>query len=243
VRKPYSPQRIAEVVATAVILGIEATARDTGIDPRTIRGWCNRAGKAPADAIGCADWHSLGELARSQVVSSLASGKVRPKYAAVIAAIATRNARDPEPDPEPADTEAEEWTRRLEAALTGKYGPTADLDELVTYMARWTQHELREDPEAWPWNDPEALVAALPVDWDAWQAQRDAEHDAIAAESDARRARSREAWPAFHAGRITEAQRDAWIRGEIESPVAEQQRAEVDALLAAAPAYLRESAA
>ena len=46
----------------------------------------------PADAISSADWVQLGDIARAQVQAALLSGKVRPKDAAVIAAMADRNA-------------------------------------------------------------------------------------------------------------------------------------------------------
>ena len=239
-RKAYSPQRKSEVIALARVQGIEATARQTGIDKRAIRGWCERAGVVPADALGTvADWASLGELARSQVAERLASGKVHPRDAAIIAGIADRNTRKPEPQPEPeGDPEAEAWTDALLVALEARY-PSVDPIDSLGYAMTWLDGAGEE-----PWiDDPAQLVARLPADWSAWLADRDAARAAEAAAHGARHERSRTAWPAFYAGRITAEERDAWIRGDIASPIAAQERAEVDAVLAAAEAYLKGSAA
>lgn len=247
-RKPYSPAYIAETVALAVIIGADATARQRNIDPRTVRGWCERAGKGPADAISSPDWAQLGDLARSGVAADLATGKLTAVQKATIAGIAERNAREVPPEPEPDQTPAErDYTRRLEAALAAKYGVDVAgeraselIDDLILDLIRWSGAEERDGRLGMEHaEEPEALVARLPADWDTYRQERQGEQRAYAETWDTRRARSGEAWPAFHAGWITDAQRDAWIRGEIASPVA----ATVDALVAEAEAYLRESAA
>ncbi len=66
---------------------------------QTVRNWMAKAGRTPADAISSADWAQLGEMARAQVQAALLSGRVRPKDAAVIAAIADRNAAKVEDAP------------------------------------------------------------------------------------------------------------------------------------------------
>lgn len=90
--KAYSHQEMAEAIALATIVGAEEASRQLGMQTRTIRKWCERAGRAPADAIRGDDWASIGALARSQVAARLAAGKVTPVQAATIAGIAQRNA-------------------------------------------------------------------------------------------------------------------------------------------------------
>lgn len=249
-RKPYSPAQQNEAVTLAAVVGAEAAAKQLGMRARTIRGWSVRAGKAPADAIGSADWRSLGDLARAKVAADLAAGRVRPKDAAVIAAIAQRNVRDVPLDVEPEHTpEQLDYAHRLEAALATKYGiDLADerasdlLDDLIADLLRWSiteanagRHGMTDD-EA-----PEALVARLPDDWEAYRSQR---REQVLAERQAatdRGLRARDAWPQYHAGRITAEERDAWIAGG-PSPIVALEAAETAALVAAAEAYLRRTA-
>jgi hypothetical protein len=65
-----------------------------GIDPRTVRKWSAQAGDRPELDGSAEGWQRLLDLAQSRVVAALAADKVRPKDAAVIAAIAERNLRD-----------------------------------------------------------------------------------------------------------------------------------------------------
>src|SRR5262245_48411544 len=239
-RKPVTPAQKAEAIALAIVVGAEAAAKQLGWDPRSIRKWCEAAGRAPADAITSPDWRTLGELARSQVASRLATGKVSARDAAVIAGIATRNEQRPEPEPEPEATpEQQAWSAALEAALAAKYGPEdarerADvmLDDVILQLMRWRIHEKPPDEL---WDDPVALVAALPDDWDAWYAEREAKQAAFDAEMEGRRSRSEPAWTAYMAGAITAEQRDQWIRDGVDAFAEETAR-----LLAAAEAFLRE---
>jgi hypothetical protein len=94
---------MAEAVALAAIVGAETAGKRLSIQPRTIRGWAERAGKAPADAIARTDWAALAEAARARVAAELASGKLSAVQVATIAGIAERNLRDAtEPPPESA---------------------------------------------------------------------------------------------------------------------------------------------
>src|SRR5262245_12254953 len=102
--KRHSSESKAEAVALAAIVGADAAAEQLGLGAPRIRAWSCAAGRTPADAIESADRKAPGELARAQVAKNLAAGKVRPKDAAVIAAIAQRNSEKVK-EPEPADPE------------------------------------------------------------------------------------------------------------------------------------------
>ena len=130
--RAFTVKQKSEAIALATIIGAEAAGQQLGILPRTIRGWADRAGKAPADAINHTDWRSLGEAARSVVAANLAGGFVRAKDAAVIAAIATRNEAKPEPVAEP-PTEVELWAEAMEEAMTQLY-PGVDLDLIIVVL-------------------------------------------------------------------------------------------------------------
>ena len=93
VRKSVTNAQRQDAVALAAVVGIEAAASQLGWDRRTVRSWCEKAGKRPELDGSAAGWTQLLDLAQSQVATALASGKVRPKDAAVIAAIAERNLR------------------------------------------------------------------------------------------------------------------------------------------------------
>lgn len=240
-RKAVTPAQKHEAVSLAAVIGAEAAAKQLGWDPRSIRKWSGQAGKAPADAIAPADWKTLGELARSKVAAMLTTGKLSIRDAATVAGIASRNEREVPPEPEPDETH--EWLDALRAALAARYGADvaedrADelLDELVIDSLRWL-HDAPGDADQYA-EDPVALVAALPPDWDAWRAEREAKNQADAAAWDARRERSRAAWPHFYRGEITEEQAWAWVRDGID-PFATEDAA----LIAAAEAFLRSEAA
>jgi hypothetical protein len=79
-------------------MGAEAAAESLGIDPRTVRKWSAQAGGRPELDGSAEGWQRLLDLAQSKVAVALATDKVRPKDAAVIAAIAERNLRRPAPD-------------------------------------------------------------------------------------------------------------------------------------------------
>jgi hypothetical protein len=96
-RVGYSKQQMAQAVSLGAIIGADAASKQLGMQARSIRNWMARAGATPADAIASADWAALGAMARAQVSADLLAGKVRPKDAAIIGAIADRNAAKPEP--------------------------------------------------------------------------------------------------------------------------------------------------
>ncbi|MFL5686601.1 MAG: transposase [Chloroflexota bacterium] len=93
-RKRYTAAQKAEAVALARVSGAGHAAEQLGIDVRTIRAWVGAAGDPPELDGTAAGWQQLLDLAHSQVVSALTGGKVRPKDAAVIAAISERNLRE-----------------------------------------------------------------------------------------------------------------------------------------------------
>lgn len=167
-RIAYSLAQKAEAIALATVIGAEAAAERLHIDPRTVRKWAARAGRAPADAITPTDWAQLGDLARAQVASDLASGKVRTRDAAVIAGIASRNVRDPKPEPEPPD-EAEQlvdlWLSEVDVLFPGQAGLA-----LIALLDGSTE----DDPR---WDDPLAYLASL-GDLEAWRHRRSAERHA-----------------------------------------------------------------
>src|SRR5690242_6203278 len=102
-RRAVTPAQKAEAIALATVIGAEAAAKQLGWYPRSVRKWTVAAGRAPADKITSSDWQALGDLARSQVASKLASGKMSAREAAIIAGIASRNIRDTPPEPQEAE--------------------------------------------------------------------------------------------------------------------------------------------
>jgi len=96
--KAYTTGQMSAAIVLATVVGAEAASKQTGIQARTIRKWCARAGRAPADGISRTDWAALGDLARTRVAAELASGKLSAVQMATIAGIAERNLREvPEP--------------------------------------------------------------------------------------------------------------------------------------------------
>jgi hypothetical protein len=114
-RVSYSGAQKREAVALARAAGAEYAAESLGVDPRTVRKWLEAAGDPPELDGTAAGWTQLLDLAQSQVATALASGKVRPKDAAVIAAIAERNLRQladrEKRKPEPQDPWADRFDR------------------------------------------------------------------------------------------------------------------------------------
>ena len=212
-RVAYAPQLVAETVALAAVVGLEAAHVQTGIRRQTIRAWLDRAGKAPADAINAADWQSLGDLARSRVASKLAEGKVSARDAAIIAGIAQRNTTKPEP--EPASSEDDAYI----AALEEQFGEHVDL-ALIASIRRLTELGYgNDDPvpadvelAVWEW------VAAIP-DLPAWQVEY--------REQDRRRYLEQ-----LEANQLAK-----------QALLTTAERVETEAILAAAEAYLKENAA
>lgn len=235
VPKTYPRDVRIRAVALADATSMDYAVKLTGIPADTISRWVD---EAPDQT----DLERNVELALSEVTTRLASGQTRGlRDVATVYGILRdklarygRAEREPEPDPE-----QQEWATRLEAALADKYGidladDRADdlLDDHIFLLARWHHAEGPLPPEVW--EDPAALVAALPDDWPAWQAERKGRQDAEYAEQAARVARSRPAWEAYMRGDIEADARDAWIRDGID-PFA----AETAALIAEAEAFLR----
>jgi hypothetical protein len=147
--KGYTTVAKHEAIVLGSIIGADAAGLRLKIDPRTIRSWMTRAGRTPADAISAADWSGLGELARAQVASDLASGKVTTIQAATIAGIASRNVREAPPHAEPL-TSAEQWADDLEAALVKAYGKLATIAMVAVIV--WMES-----------GDPEGEAASVPA--------------------------------------------------------------------------------
>lgn len=97
--RKHSPTKKAEAIALATVIGAEAAGNQLGIDRNTIRRWMEAAGKAPADAIARTDWEALGQLALARTMDRIASGKASAVETATVAGIAERNKRKPEPEP------------------------------------------------------------------------------------------------------------------------------------------------
>jgi hypothetical protein len=113
-RVAYSNDQRREAVALARVAGVEAAGQSLGIDPRTIRRWSAQAGDRPELHGSAEGWQRLLDLAQSRVAVALSSGRVRPKDAAVIAAIAERNLRQLD-DREKRTVEPQEpWTDRVD---------------------------------------------------------------------------------------------------------------------------------
>jgi transposase-like protein len=92
-RVRYSDAQKREAVALARVMGADSAAASLHIDPRTVRKWSAQAGHGPELDGSAEGWQRLLDLAQSRVAVALAADKVRPKDAAVIAAIAERNLR------------------------------------------------------------------------------------------------------------------------------------------------------
>lgn len=113
-RKAYTAAQKAEAIALGVVMGAEGAAESLGMDPRTVRKWMAKAGKAPEIEAPETGWRSLLELAQAKVTTALTSGKVSPVQAATIAGIAARNIREPKaPSPDEATGEAFEIAAEL----------------------------------------------------------------------------------------------------------------------------------
>jgi hypothetical protein len=95
-RKAYTLQQKAEAIALAAIVGSEAAAEQLGMDPRSVRKWASQAGRAPELSAKPDQWSRLHDLAMARVTSDLASGRMKPRDVAVVAAIARRNLSKPE---------------------------------------------------------------------------------------------------------------------------------------------------
>jgi hypothetical protein len=155
-RKRYSLSKRAEVIADAVVTGAESTAIAHGLDVRTVRAWLATSGKAPAAEVNPEGWRSLMDLALSKVNVALVGGHVRPKDAAVIAAIASRNIREPAPPAEPRTPEDEAYDAFV-TELEARY-PEPHLEHLALVALircpeppadRWAYLESLGDLEAW----------------------------------------------------------------------------------------------
>lgn len=190
-RIAYTLQQKAEAVALATVVGAEAAADQLGMDVRTVRGWAAKAGKAPELAVQTSTWEKLLDLALARVGAALSSGKVRPKDAAVIAGIAQRNMRDPEPTPEP-PTEADEWVGQLMAALEARY-TEHEVDCILDVLIRDDMRAFDQVDEETGLTDltdiPSILAWVESIgDPEAWiEADRQARHDAMEAQLAANR--------------------------------------------------------
>jgi hypothetical protein len=160
-RIAYTAAQKAEAVALATVIGAEGAATELGMDVRTVRGWAGRAGKAPELAAPTGGWQNLLDLAMAKVASALAGNKVRPKDAAVIAGIASRNVRERPPEaPQTEDDIARDaWT----AELDRRY-PDRNL-ACLALMALIRRHDEHGCPM--PENDREPEPCREPLD-DEW---------------------------------------------------------------------------
>jgi hypothetical protein len=161
VRKAYTVTQKAEAIALAVTAGAEYAAEQLGMDVRTVRVWAARAGKAPELAAPETGWRGVLDLAMARVSTALAGNSVRPKDAAVIAAIASRNIRDKPPEPEP-PTEAQTYWDEFLAAVQERWPGQVDLamvalikrydglgEQDTTYGEDWAYLESLGDLEEW----------------------------------------------------------------------------------------------
>ena len=141
-RKRYTPAQQAEAVAIARSAGAKYAAEHLGMDVRTVRSYLDAAGDPPELDGTASGWKQLIDLAQSQVVAALTSGKVRPKDAAVIAAIAERNLRTIEDRAERkrADAEPENHWTAFDEWCDRTY-PTKQLAEIAkevpSYVIRY----------------------------------------------------------------------------------------------------------
>ena len=130
-RIAYTTAQKREAVALARVAGVEAAAQSLGIDRRTVRRWSDQAGDRPELDGSAEGWQRLLDLAQSKVAVALASGKVRPKDAAVIAAIAERNLRQLADRSEKRQAGPQEpWTDRFDRWCDATY-PSGRLAEIA----------------------------------------------------------------------------------------------------------------
>jgi hypothetical protein len=161
------------VIATAVVTGAEAASETYELDVRTVRGWLAESGKVPANGVSRDRWRELADLAITRAQSALLGGKVRPKDAAVIGAIATRYAAKPEPMAEPATPE-DAWGDAADAALLKHHKGHAPI--AMVAIIEWLA-ELDQDGPAPA--VPQCLDHLEGLgDLQHWRARRDAERHA-----------------------------------------------------------------
>jgi hypothetical protein len=149
VRKAVTPAQKREAVALAAIVGIEAAAEQLGWDRRTVRKWSEAAGHPPELDGTATGWRELLDLAQSQVATALASGKVRPKDVAVIAAIAERNLRQladrsDERETEPQETWADRFDRWCDETYPSRHPAEIAKDvpsHVIGYVLHLRTHE------------------------------------------------------------------------------------------------------
>jgi hypothetical protein len=135
-RVSYSTAQRREAVALARVSGVEAAAGSLGIDPRTVRKWSAQAGDGPELDGSAEGWQRLLDLAQSRVAVALATDKVRPKDAAVIAAIAERNLRDLE--------------HQCEAAVDGRDSAVAAKEMFFDWIEHLAVERLESEDEIEP---------------------------------------------------------------------------------------------
>lgn len=127
----------AEAIALAAIVGVEPAAEAMGIDKRSVRTWTEQAGRAPELVAKPDEWKRLHDLAIAKVTSDLASGKMRPRDVAVVAAIAKRNLTKPDPMVAK-QTDVEAWSDELSARLDKTYDPD-DVPIAFAAVVEWLE--------------------------------------------------------------------------------------------------------
>lgn len=152
-RVTYSPERKAEAVALAAVVGAEVAGQQLGIDHRTIRRWAEAAGSSVADTIDAPSWERLGALALARAEAMVATGKLTAIQLATMAGIAKRNAERPPSAGEPSAKDAQEalfdWlydlmeAEPLPADVVDEGTLHAYLDEVEAALGEIPRHLLR----------------------------------------------------------------------------------------------------
>jgi hypothetical protein len=231
-RIAYTSAQKREAVALARVAGAEAAAEALGIDPRTVRGWLARAGDPPELEGNAAAWQRAFDLAHAKVEGFLASGKASAVQAATIMGIAQRNLASIERDghgkanPAGEPTNVEQAVDEFEVHVAERY---PGVDPSVVLQVLLGHERLAGEPmEA----DDEDVIGS----WLDTLDELVQEHGSVEAAREWQRAEEHRRLEQQLAKNA--AVRDAALAAAREARLDEETRA----LLAAAEAYLRESA-
>lgn len=133
-RPPYSRERKAHALALARIAGAEVASERTHIPVQSIRRWMDAAGVQPGADLPQERLEALRDLAEASVTADLVAGRIRGVQAMTVAGIARRHIAKPQPPGEPEEGAAmREAIDELEGILTARY-PGADLPECLSIL-------------------------------------------------------------------------------------------------------------
>jgi hypothetical protein len=213
-RTPYSRERKAQALALARIAGAEVASDRTHIPVQSIRRWMDAAGIQPGADLPEERLEALRDLAESTVTADLVAGRIHGVQAMTVAGIARRHIAKPAPPLDPETAEQQEVDRMLR-----ELDPDETHDLSLALIA--LMHALENDNTS----DPVAYVNGLITTHGSLEAWRQWQRTEDRRRLDEQLERNR-----INSERAIASSRQAMLDAETRS------------LLAAAEAYLRESA-